>query len=44
MLLLLGLTLILALAVVLGLKREPYGEAARPGFALLASRPAQDLR
>ena len=44
MLVLLGLVLILALAIALGLKRDPYSETARPGVALLASRPPHALR
>jgi hypothetical protein len=37
LLILLGLALVLALALALGLKRDPYGEVARPGFAVLTS-------
>jgi hypothetical protein len=43
MLVLLGLALVLALALALGLKRDPYSEAAHPGFALLAAPPSRDL-
>ena len=43
LLVLLGLALVLALAIALGVKRDPYSDAARPGFALVASRPAQTL-
>ena len=44
MLVLLGLVLVLALAIALGLKRDAYGEAAHPGFALLASGSEHALR
>ena len=44
MLVLLGLVLILALAIALGLKRDAYGEAAHPGFALLASGSEHAVR
>jgi hypothetical protein len=37
LLVLLGLALVLALALALGLKRDVYGEVARPGFTALAS-------
>ena len=35
---------VLALAIALGLKHDPYSEAARPGFALLAHRSPYDFR
>ena len=44
MLVLLGLMLVLALAIALGLKRDAYGEAAHPGFALPASGSEHALR
>ena len=44
MLVLLGLALVLVLAVALGLKRDPYSEAAGPGFALIAYRAPHALR
>lgn len=37
LLILLGLALVVALALALGLKRDLYGEVARPGLAVLAS-------
>ena len=44
MLVLLGLALVLALAVTLGLKRDAYSGAARPASAFLAPRLPYDLR